>query len=347
MPAAYGYMPQQQQQQVQLPVKGDQRHKQSSERSNNNRISEEEDKQARIMSSYNSDGFNSIGTAATTGYADPYSNNPSTTISSIVHSPAVAVQDLPTTLPPLNRPMMSNKPDGPRPDPRTGMPYDIREQTPTLRENGPPVTHPHAQHPQHPQHPHPHHQPHPHHPQHPQHPQHPHHHQQQAVAAQAAAELVVGELSPYGCDVPGCYASFPVSSGLFYHMKTAHPTLDGVEKPYRCAMPNCTKRYKNINGLQYHLREAKGTSGHPALTAAANAAASANGEGVGPGLGGAGTVIDERLAKSFKCHAAGCKKAYRTQNGLRYHQSHVHSIPPTTDLRPPPLPPHPPRDIWQ
>lgn len=70
------------------------------------------------------------------------------------------------------------------------------------------------------------------------------------------------ELNPYGCDIPGCYASFPQSSGLFYHMKSAHPNLEGYPKPYRCAMPNCTKRYKNINGLQYHLREAKGSSGH-------------------------------------------------------------------------------------
>lgn len=70
------------------------------------------------------------------------------------------------------------------------------------------------------------------------------------------------DLNPYGCDIPGCYASFPQSSGLFYHMKSAHPNLEGVDKPYRCAMPSCSKRYKNINGLQYHLREAKGSSGH-------------------------------------------------------------------------------------
>ncbi|KAI9318567.1 hypothetical protein BX666DRAFT_1513859 [Dichotomocladium elegans] len=72
----------------------------------------------------------------------------------------------------------------------------------------------------------------------------------------------ISELNPYGCDIPGCYASFPQSSGLFYHMKTAHPSLEGYDKPYRCAIPNCSKRYKNINGLQYHLREAKGSSGH-------------------------------------------------------------------------------------
>ena len=70
------------------------------------------------------------------------------------------------------------------------------------------------------------------------------------------------DLNPYGCDIPGCYTSFPQSSGLFYHMKSAHPNLDGYDKPYRCAMPHCSKRYKNINGLQYHLREAKGSSGH-------------------------------------------------------------------------------------
>ncbi|KAI8147145.1 hypothetical protein BJV82DRAFT_597957 [Fennellomyces sp. T-0311] len=279
----YGYMSQPSTglHQIPMPLKGPssyehERHKLSSERSNNNRISEEEDKQARIMSTlsretYSNDGFNSIGTAA---YADPYSNN-ATTISSIVHSPAISVHDLPTTLPPLNPAMMSTKPEGSRSDPRAGLPYDVREQTPSLREPQPP-------------------QP----------------------------DLAVGELSPYGCDVPGCYASFPASSGLFYHMKTTHPNLEGVDKPYRCAMPNCTKRYKNINGLQYHLREAKGTSGHPALTAAATAAAaSANGG------------EEEKIQKSFKCQAAGCKKAYRTQNGLRYHQSHVHSIPSSCDMR--------------
>ncbi|KAI7869115.1 hypothetical protein BDF14DRAFT_1723330, partial [Spinellus fusiger] len=63
-------------------------------------------------------------------------------------------------------------------------------------------------------------------------------------------------LQPYGCDVPGCYTSFSASSGLFYHMKNNHPSLEGIEKPFRCAIPNCQKKYKNINGLQYHLREA-------------------------------------------------------------------------------------------
>ncbi|KAG1066415.1 hypothetical protein G6F42_026665 [Rhizopus arrhizus] len=43
-------------------------------------------------------------------------------------------------------------------------------------------------------------------------------------------------LKPYGCDIPGCYAVFADSSGLFYHMKNNHPNLNGVGKPFRCAM---------------------------------------------------------------------------------------------------------------
>ncbi|KAG0179939.1 hypothetical protein DFQ28_002049 [Apophysomyces sp. BC1034] len=129
------------------------------------------------------------------------------------------------------------------------------------------------------------------------------------------------ELNPYGCDVPGCYASFSASTGLFYHMKSAHPSLEGVDKPYRCAMPNCTKRYKNINGLQYHLREAKGSSGH-------GAPALAGEEG---GMGG---------GKPYKCQIPGCKKAYRTANGLRYHQTRGHNMQLTMDeIQPPPQPP--------
>ncbi|KAI9467720.1 hypothetical protein BDB00DRAFT_793806 [Zychaea mexicana] len=63
--SAYGYVQQQSAvQQVPLSVKGGHGQKQSLERSNNNRISEEEDKQARIMSTlsrepYSNDGFNS------------------------------------------------------------------------------------------------------------------------------------------------------------------------------------------------------------------------------------------------------------------------------------------------
>ncbi|KAI8079942.1 uncharacterized protein BX664DRAFT_303079 [Halteromyces radiatus] len=111
-------------------------------------------------------------------------------------------------------------------------------------------------------------------------------------------------VSPYGCGMPGCFANFPMSSGLFYHMKSGHPNLDGIDKPYRCAMPGCSKRYKNINGLQYHLREAKGSSGH----------------GITP--------PGEDVGKNYRCDAPGCKKAYRTANGLRYHQTHSHSIQP-------------------
>lgn len=73
------------------------------------------------------------------------------------------------------------------------------------------------------------------------------------------------EMNPYGCDIPSCLESFPKSSGLFNHMKSAHPNLEAYEKPYRCAVPNCTKRYKNINGLQYHLRDAKGSSSHSSI----------------------------------------------------------------------------------
>ncbi|KAI8336951.1 hypothetical protein BC941DRAFT_42909 [Chlamydoabsidia padenii] len=114
-------------------------------------------------------------------------------------------------------------------------------------------------------------------------------------------------LSPYGCGIHGCFANFPLSSGLFYHMKSAAHHMDGGgngEKPYRCAMPGCTKRYKNINGLQYHLREAKGSSGH----------------GIAP--------PGEDIGKNYRCDVPGCKKAYRTANGLRYHQTHSHSTPP-------------------
>ncbi|CDH53918.1 myb-like dna-binding protein bas1 [Lichtheimia corymbifera JMRC:FSU:9682] len=71
------------------------------------------------------------------------------------------------------------------------------------------------------------------------------------------------DVNPYGCDIPSCMETFPKSSGLFNHMKSAHPNLEAYDKPYRCAVPNCTKRYKNINGLQYHLRDAKGSSAHP------------------------------------------------------------------------------------
>jgi hypothetical protein len=106
------------------------------------------------------------------------------------------------------------------------------------------------------------------------------------------------DVKPYGCDVAGCYAAFQASTGLFYHMKNTHPNLEGVEKPYRCAMLSCSKKYKNINGLQYHIRDAKGSSGHAALT----------GE------------------RPHRCTVMGCKKAYRTPNGLRYHQQHGHNI---------------------
>ncbi|KAI7881859.1 hypothetical protein K492DRAFT_161149 [Lichtheimia hyalospora FSU 10163] len=74
------------------------------------------------------------------------------------------------------------------------------------------------------------------------------------------------QVNPYGCDIPSCLESFSKSSGLFNHMKSAHPNLEAYDKPYRCAVPNCPKRYKNINGLQYHLRDAKGSSAHPHIS---------------------------------------------------------------------------------
>ncbi|KAL0078690.1 hypothetical protein J3Q64DRAFT_1664832, partial [Phycomyces blakesleeanus] len=127
----------------------------------------------------------------------------------------------------------------------------------------------------------------------------------------------VPELSPYGCGVPGCFTSFPLSSGLFYHMKSTHPNIDDIEKPFRCAMPNCQKRYKNINGLQYHLREAKGSSSH-GLTLASNEDGSHH-----HNLGG---IQGAAAQKQYSCIVPGCKKAYRTTNGLRYHQTHGHNV---------------------
>ncbi|KAL0078237.1 hypothetical protein F4703DRAFT_1797256 [Phycomyces blakesleeanus] len=124
--------------------------------------------------------------------------------------------------------------------------------------------------------------------------------------------------SPYGCDMAGCYATFPQSSGLFLHMKTIHPCLDGIEKPYRCAMPNCAKRYKNINGLQYHLREAKGSSSH-AVPDENSTSNSGSGSNTGPGS------LNSR-ERPHHCQILGCKKSYRTPNGLRYHQQHGHNI---------------------
>ncbi|RUS14959.1 hypothetical protein BC937DRAFT_93101 [Endogone sp. FLAS-F59071] len=114
---------------------------------------------------------------------------------------------------------------------------------------------------------------------------------------------------PYGCDVPGCNAAFPASSGLFYHMKGLHPSLDGIEKPYRCAMPGCAKRYKNINGLQYHIKDAKGSSGHSVHAQEA--------------------TDEETLSaeRPHKCQVPGCKKSYRNPNGLHYHQTHGHNVP--------------------
>ncbi|KAI9272037.1 hypothetical protein BY458DRAFT_455724 [Sporodiniella umbellata] len=107
--------------------------------------------------------------------------------------------------------------------------------------------------------------------------------------------------TPFGCDMPSCFAEFSSSSGLFTHMKKAHLSLSGVDKPYRCSIKNCTKRYKNINGLQYHLKDAKrkGTTGY-----------------------GHSSLLEE---KPFTCSILNCKKAYRTANGLRYHTQHGHT----------------------
>lgn len=133
-----------------------------------------------------------------------------------------------------------------------------------------------------------------------------------------------GEMGPYGCGVMGCFATFPASNALFYHMKNTHPSIDDIEKPFKCAMPNCSKRYKNINGLQYHLRDAKGSSGH-------------------------GTGEQEMNAKAFVCQIPGCKKAYRTQNGLRSHQQRGHNVQPSMLQQQPQqhLPPHLMQSIQQ
>ncbi|CAO3636852.1 unnamed protein product [Mucor fragilis] len=108
-------------------------------------------------------------------------------------------------------------------------------------------------------------------------------------------------LKPYGCDIPGCYAVFADSSGLFYHMKNTHPNLNGIGKPFRCAMVGCTKKYKNINGLQYHIKDAKGTTGH-----------------------GGGMLADDD--RPYRCMIGTCKKAYRTASGFRYHQQNGHQV---------------------
>ncbi|ORY95857.1 hypothetical protein BCR43DRAFT_315044 [Syncephalastrum racemosum] len=206
----------------------------------------------------------------------------------------------------------------PRPSASAGM---------SSTSNREPVLMPFQEHEPHQQHPPSHAQHDPHHAQQQQQAHHHHHQQQQHQQQQQrrgvgsasnefdqappTAELLSDpvDFSPYGCDVPGCYASFPASSGLFYHMKSMHPNLEGIEKPYRCAMPNCTKRYKNINGLQYHIRDAKGSSGHPILNA------------------GGDETAPPKNDKTFKCDVIGCKKAYRTANGLRYHQNNVHKMP--------------------
>ncbi|GAB5585568.1 hypothetical protein Unana1_00468 [Umbelopsis nana] len=130
---------------------------------------------------------------------------------------------------------------------------------------------------------------------------------QQSSLDEARREMLE-EMNPYGCDVPGCYASFSASSGLFYHMKGVHTNLEGISKPYRCAIPGCTKRYKNINGLQYHIRDAKGSSGHaPAIVREDGTLES--------------PMTDNR---PYKCQVPRCKKAYRTPNGLHYHEQHGH-----------------------
>jgi hypothetical protein len=142
-------------------------------------------------------------------------------------------------------------------------------------------------------------------------------HQQQLHQQQQQQQEVLGEVGPYGCGIPNCFATFPASNSLFYHMKSVHPNIEDTLKPYKCAMPSCTKSYKNINGLQYHLREAKGSSGH----------------GI---IGGASAAGGESDVKPYQCQIPGCKKAYRTVNGLRYHQTHGHNIQPTVDPIAPP-----------
>jgi hypothetical protein len=141
--------------------------------------------------------------------------------------------------------------------------------------------------------------------------QHQDHDLSQAPRMDEVRREMLEEMNPYGCDVPGCYASFSASSGLFYHMKGAHANLEGISKPYRCAIPGCTKKYKNINGLQYHIRDAKGSSGHaPAIVREDGTLES--------------PVSDSR---PYKCQMPRCKKAYRTPNGLNYHVQHGHGQP--------------------
>ncbi|KAI9313653.1 hypothetical protein BX666DRAFT_720349 [Dichotomocladium elegans] len=333
MQATFSYMPQQQQQQQQqqavgmhMPMKArysDPNHNQHDQ----SKASQSDLEAAHVVDvtrsampiMFNNNGFSSVSLVFPDRkdrrkIGSPY--HPAD-INSIVHSPAVSGHDLPNTLPPLNRSPGNNNINT-----SSNNKQQSQSRQPQQRQSH---SHQEQQHQQ--QHPH----------QHQQHQQHPHHqHQPQqsnpssraeltarwdpallrnAPQAQSDTDTPTTELNPYGCDVPGCYASFPASNGLFYHMKSAHPNIEGIEKPYRCAMPNCTKRYKNINGLQYHIREAKGTSGHPNL-AAAN-----------------GVDLEPKMQKTFKCPALGCKKAYRTANGLRYHQSHVHQTEPIPPRR--------------
>lgn len=159
----------------------------------------------------------------------------------------------------------------------------------------------------------------------------------------------LGHLNPYGCDVPGCFDTFSQSSGLFYHMKNAHPDLSGVAKPYRCAVANCPKKYKNINGLQYHLRDAKGTSGHALAISTSPPLESHQGELLTPTETttkkdtneSTATVTDplndvlmenndacrNELGFDLVCPMIGCKEAFSTLQNLRLHQDHHHSNP--------------------
>ena len=52
----------------------------------------------------------------------------------------------------------------------------------------------------------------------------------------------------YGCGVMGCDGSYSSPSGLYYHCKAAHPTVN----PFRCALAG-SKKYKNITVMDLHI----------------------------------------------------------------------------------------------
>lgn len=65
------------------------------------------------------------------------------------------------------------------------------------------------------------------------------------------------------------------------------------KKRFLCTVPGCEKKYKNINGIKYHVK---------------------NGHNKKDGL-------NNEVKKRYLCH---CGKAYKSQSGLRHHQSTQH-----------------------